>query len=598
MRIAYKNIIDSLTSGSIVASSADANYPVTDVQDQRLSTKWIGTGSTDESVIFTLDTFPTYPDNVSGQSYFQHFDTATTDSWISLYTSTNETIYATTSSLILKAGVNTIYPCLGIYRTQIWSTSQTLILKTPYDSDLQGVAYYNGTSYTTMSLVNDNDINYFAEASMVRGSAYSFLIVVLNYASAAIAATKTIPIDYVYLGDGSYTTQLLDNSNNGNDATVYNCIPTQDGLLFNGINSYFTRNLEFPTKAFSISFWIKTLIDSRHVFGKYGSAGSRQILIAVGSLSVGHKLNVNLYSDGTTAISFASSTSIDDDILRHCVITFIPGTSVNFYINGALDVSRTTSVPSFIFDSSNNFTGGFGSTYFNGYLKDTRIYNRALSDSEIEHLYNSESFITENDGLIADWALNKNLGVNTVSILGHNIKTGTEVKIQASDNNYWTDPPVDETLTVNTDTILKFLSDTYYYKYWKFYFLQGSTEIGRLWLGSYLTINPSSLLDFNVTSKRSDMVIHGKNRSKFASVGIGWRQFELDFPRTEETMIYQLSEMIDYVGNHSSVIFSNFDTDYGYTLVRPCYVSIAEEVSFQHTERMKWEYSLVFEEEL
>jgi hypothetical protein len=144
---------------------------------------------------------------------------------------------------------------------------------------------------------------------------------------------------------------------------------------------------------------------------------------------------------------------------------------------------------------------------------------------------------------------------------------------------------------------LKFLDDTYYYKYWRFYFGQGSVQIGRLWLGDYLSIDPSCLTDFKVEVKNSDTVIHGKNRQKWAVVGEEWRRFELNFPRTEENMIYEISNMFDYVGNFRSILFMNFDEIRDYKLVEPCYVSIDGEIQFNHTHRMGWQYSISLEEE-
>jgi hypothetical protein len=602
MRIAYKNILDDVASTSITASSEETGYEIENVQDQRLSTKWKSSSATEQSVVFTLDTFPTYPDNVSGQSYFQHFDTATVDSWI-VYNSTGVSVFATTSSLVLQASasdINKVY--LGAYRTQAWTTGQTLIIKTPYDSDLQSVQYYNGTSFTTMTLVNDNDVNYFAEASMVIGSAYTAINYILNYASTAIAATKTVSIDYVYLGDGKYDYVLEDLSGNGNDGTCYNVVPGQEGLLFNGINSYSAIPVEFPTGAFSFSFWIKSSIDSKHIGGKFAVAGNRQILFAIGSLSLAHKLNVALSYDGTNYTSFASASAIDDGVFKHCVVTYTPSTSVDFYINGALDISRTSSVPSSIMDSTVNFNLGLGSgNYFAGNLNDIRLYKRVLTEAEITHLYNDESFITENDGLVGKWNVNDGLGVNTAAILGHNLDTATlTAKIQASDNNYWTDPPVDETLTISPTTILKFLSDTYYYKYWRFYFPEGlsALDIGRLWLGDYMTIDPSSLTDFKVIKKRSDTVIHGKDRQKWASEGVGWRRIEMNFPPTEETMIRKLTNFYSEVRNHSSFIFMNFDSIREYALVEPIYCSIDGSLGFTHDNRMKFSWSLNIEEEL
>jgi hypothetical protein len=235
----------------------------------------------------------------------------------------------------------------------------------------------------------------------------------------------------------------------------------------------------------------------------------------------------------------------------------------------------------------------------NATLAQPRIYNRALSAYEIEKLYNNITFLTENDGLVGDWELDKGLGVNTVAILGHNILSPTVVKIQADNSANWSNPELNTTLNVNGRAILNFYSQTYYYKYWRFYFTgQVSIEIGRIFLGKYITIDPSSLDNFKVTKLRSDNVIHGKNRQKFASIGNTWRKFELEFPPSDEDMVYLIDKLYNVVGNHSSFIFCNFDTERLMTLVEPCYVSINDDMGFNHSNRDKFSYRIVLEEEL
>lgn len=186
--------------------------------------------------------------------------------------------------------------------------------------------------------------------------------------------------------------------------------------------------------------------------------------------------------------------------------------------------------------------------------------------------------------------------INSIAILGHNIATATSVIVSANSVNTWPGA-TSQTIVHNTDIMLKFFTiETY--RYWRFEFTgQASIEVGRLWLGEYLTIDPSSLLNFSVIKKRSDNVIHSKNRQKWASPGISWRQFKLSFPPTSEAMIQSISNMYDEIGNHSSLIFCNFDTIRNYSLVEPCYVSIDGEIGFKHTNVQKYEWDLSLEEE-
>lgn len=192
--------------------------------------------------------------------------------------------------------------------------------------------------------------------------------------------------------------------------------------------------------------------------------------------------------------------------------------------------------------------------------------------------------------------------VNTVAILGHNITTAATLTISANATDEWSAPTYTTSLTHSTGAILKFLSAAESYRYWEFAIdddanSDGYIEAGRIWLGTYLAIDPASLLSFSVTKRRSDTVVYGRDRQKYATEGVGWRAFDLSFPRTSGTALTNVLTMIDAVGLHDSVIFCNFDSRRDYEIVEPCYCSISEEVTFRHTRRMKFEYTLTLEED-
>jgi hypothetical protein len=194
------------------------------------------------------------------------------------------------------------------------------------------------------------------------------------------------------------------------------------------------------------------------------------------------------------------------------------------------------------------------------------------------------------------------LTVTTVAILNHNFSNSTAMTVVVSANsaNSWPGA-TSETLTYNAGTILKFFTG-HTYRYWQFQITDpsntdGYLEIGRLWLGDYITIAPSSLLNFKVSKLRSDNVLHGRGRQKYATLGIGWRKIELSFPPTNYTMVNKIETMYDIVGKHSSFIFCNFDSIRTYGIVEPLYGSITNDLVFTHDNNMKFNYSLIIEED-
>jgi len=191
--------------------------------------------------------------------------------------------------------------------------------------------------------------------------------------------------------------------------------------------------------------------------------------------------------------------------------------------------------------------------------------------------------------------------ITTAAIINHNITAAAStITVMACTTSTFAGATT-QTFAYSANMILKFFTAEVY-RWWKFTIddqtnHDGYLEVGRVWLGNYIDINPSSMLEFTVAKKRNDRVVHGRGQQKFASVGVGWREFKLTFPPSETAMVDSILTMYDTVGNHSSVIFCNFDSIRDYTIVEPCYCSISNEMDFQHTERQKYTYALNLVEE-
>ena len=228
--------------------------------------------------------------------------------------------------------------------------------------------------------------------------------------------------------------------------------------------------------------------------------------------------------------------------------------------------------------------------------------------------------------------------INTIALLGHNLDSSATISVSFNYINNWTNPPVTHTLSYNSGIILKFLDTPVYvgtteienadvitvdfittedgdyltaetgdfivgqekekYVFAKISITNTNTiQLGRIWMGDYLQISPSSLLDFDVDIMNNDSVIYGTDRQKFASSGIQWRKIKLTFPSTDNTMITSIVNMYKEIGTYKSVIFCNFDTIRGYPLVEPLYCSFNNSLSFKHSESMKFSYELSLEED-
>jgi len=225
-----------------------------------------------------------------------------------------------------------------------------------------------------------------------------------------------------------------------------------------------------------------------------------------------------------------------------------------------------------------------------------------------------------------------------IAILGHNLTEDAVVTFELSQSDSWATPRYSTTLTViEGAVVLKFVSsipnmdgydllmetgDTLLMEtgdailleepVWAYARFEiddadnpdGYVTVGRFHFGQYVDIEPSSLHDFTVTKKRSDVVTYGKGRQKYANPGTGWREFDLSFPPTKGTTVSAIQTMFDAVGNHTSFIFANFDSlrvsdGAQYEIVEPCYVSIDGDIRFRRSGKsgLRFEYGLTLVED-
>lgn len=187
-------------------------------------------------------------------------------------------------------------------------------------------------------------------------------------------------------------TNVADSSSNANHGYLSGQISTTtaigkfgQALLFDGSNDYVsTGNFNVGSSNFTISLWLKKPSGTGDFYFLNQQDGS------------GNHWYLEIYNNKiywhTTASGWVSGTnSVNIDAWNHIVIV---GNDANtlFYLNGALDKTGAKSsdissanIPLFIGYNSN-----FGA-YFNGSLDDVRIYNRVLSTTEIQQLYNLSS---------------------------------------------------------------------------------------------------------------------------------------------------------------------------------------------------------------
>jgi len=207
-----------------------------------------------------------------------------------------------------------------------------------------------------------------------------------------------------------------DSSGNGNDGTIHGASWTNGvsggALDFDGINDYVDVSSFDPSSygKGTISTWVKLNdLSPSTIFGFYRNDANRGVFSYQGDIPDPGTTNPNTFTYGlrknnvwhTDAYSNIYTTT---GTWAHVVVTF-DGTTARLYHNGILN-SHTESGDIWWDDLGGSLTeqfigryrASFGEyiSYFSGLIDEVRIYNRALSNSEIQYLYNS---IVEDQGV-------------------------------------------------------------------------------------------------------------------------------------------------------------------------------------------------------
>jgi len=213
--------------------------------------------------------------------------------------------------------------------------------------------------------------------------------------------------NWTFNGQDMNATTALDRSGQGNNGDVRGGatpVPGISGqaLSFDGVNDYVNAGdinaMDGLTKV-TVSAWTKYsliggLTSEKHMVDKSDCNGvATGNFELVGGVNTAHKVNfVVLYTDPGFTLSGSSITSIDDGKWHHIVGTY-DGNRVRIYVDGfeensaALSNKTLNSLSNFEIGGNCNGIGQSSGFLWPGLIDEVRVYNRALSQSEITDLY-------------------------------------------------------------------------------------------------------------------------------------------------------------------------------------------------------------------
>ena len=180
---------------------------------------------------------------------------------------------------------------------------------------------------------------------------------------------------------------------------------------FNGTSSSvdIPDNTDLPTGSQTWACWVKldTVPNTIMDFMLHWAGGTSQASFALVKAQSTNKFAVYISSNGSSAAAISESVTVPvANTWYHVAAVYDASNSLKIYVNGTLENTNTTSIPASLHDSSAPLTFGNRSDQsfvLDGNLADCRIYDAALSGTDITALYNGTNVETN---LIGHWLTN------------------------------------------------------------------------------------------------------------------------------------------------------------------------------------------------
>ncbi|MDS4028186.1 MAG: LamG-like jellyroll fold domain-containing protein [Candidatus Contendobacter sp.] len=197
----------------------------------------------------------------------------------------------------------------------------------------------------------------------------------------------------------------VDASGQSNHGTINGATRTAgkfgQALSFNGSSNWVAipdaDSLDLTT-SMTLEAWVypKNLADRRPILAKQGTtngAPSRGFMLSAGDYSGSGKVETEVFKNESSSSSLISNTALNTSGWQHVALVYqyvADGTSkMTVYINGVASGSNNAAVGSLQknaqpLDLGRYYWNSGYARYFNGLIDEVRIYNRALSASEIQ----------------------------------------------------------------------------------------------------------------------------------------------------------------------------------------------------------------------
>ena len=283
------------------------------------------------------------------------------------------------------------------------------LLKLYTDGVLESSSAINGGNATTRTLIIGSGGAGVLNGSIDQVRIFNKALTPMEVASLYNETTPmeepmSVQVDPFKDGSGKALYRLegnaLDESGNYN-GTLINAPTYANGrfgrcLFFNGINQGVNisslPDISVGTSSFAMSVWVKPING-----GLEAANGTYSYIVGLGNTALTLGLNTNSSSllAGALAITqiypssdYGTALAIISDNQWHHVVVSSNGTTLTMYVNGSnvgTQTKRSTTANSLDTIGHNDGAGGYS---MNGSIDQLRIFNRALTQSEVTALYN------------------------------------------------------------------------------------------------------------------------------------------------------------------------------------------------------------------
>ncbi len=183
---------------------------------------------------------------------------------------------------------------------------------------------------------------------------------------------------------------------------------------------------------------------------------------------------------------------------------------------------------------------------------------------------------------------------DVAAVIKHNFSGSAGIIIRGNEtNSNWGSSGLAQGISYRKGIMVKYFTSSAF-RFWRFGFSDatnpdGYLEIGRLFLGTYLQVDPSSLVEFPEKHVRNDRQAFSKSNQLYADQGSGWRELKYKFVNTSDTMKGKIETMWDLNGKHTPLLLMNYNTSF--SIIPPLYCVVTKDITFDHLLHDRWQYN-------